>query len=473
MKTMTLPLSLARFSRLFPILFILLLCCFSGQLLAQLSWDEELIFHDISSYAEDLQLSPQQQQKLEKVTTEWKQEVSELANTYRENPEHGALYDELAIKYSLRMKNVLTTDQYGQFEQLFLDRQGRDLAISYNTQVPGLNMSPEQGVLLYQARFRADITDQEAYLLSILTDEQKTRYREYRENDLDSYADRQKEEMQMILVVFTAINQEYINKLREVRTRFNNYLDYTDQNQLDIMRRQRRDPLEPNFEQVRQELNGKNQRADILALGEALFEEFRYAFFQYPRDYQFMELLYENYTWDTLAAQQLVQKYQEPLVPFVPIIHEISREAKESITRQLEQHPGIQESPKFGDEVLEIFHLPEGELSDVFIETFLLMEPLELEDGPARSNQNPFGLEAYPSPARTTQTIEFELPVGGQVLLEVVDQRGQILKTLHRGRLPAGVHRMDTDVSTYPDGIHFYRLTHPNGISTVKFVVER
>ncbi|MBD3332782.1 T9SS type A sorting domain-containing protein [candidate division GN15 bacterium] len=76
-----------------------------------------------------------------------------------------------------------------------------------------------------------------------------------------------------------------------------------------------------------------------------------------------------------------------------------------------------------------------------------------------------YGLgQNYPNPFNPATTIEFALPVPGEVQLEVFNVLGQTVSTLHRGRLEAGYHSIVWDGTnetgeTVASGVYFYRLT--------------
>jgi hypothetical protein len=65
----------------------------------------------------------------------------------------------------------------------------------------------------------------------------------------------------------------------------------------------------------------------------------------------------------------------------------------------------------------------------------------------------------YPNPFNSATTISFDLPVAGDVHLEIYNLMGQKVETLVGGRMEAGNHMVTWDASSYSSGIYFYRLT--------------
>jgi hypothetical protein len=70
---------------------------------------------------------------------------------------------------------------------------------------------------------------------------------------------------------------------------------------------------------------------------------------------------------------------------------------------------------------------------------------------------------AHPNPARGEISIEFALPCAGEASVRVFDVSGRLVKTLHRGPLPAGSHSLTWDGRTSAGvfakaGLYFYEL---------------
>lgn len=70
-------------------------------------------------------------------------------------------------------------------------------------------------------------------------------------------------------------------------------------------------------------------------------------------------------------------------------------------------------------------------------------------------------LSVSPNPVRTTGDIEYELPVAGQVRLELCDVTGRCCWVVEQGKKPSGRHRFTwvRGNQVLPDGIYLLRLT--------------
>ncbi|MFT5142008.1 MAG: Zn-dependent metalloprotease [Rhodothermales bacterium] len=66
--------------------------------------------------------------------------------------------------------------------------------------------------------------------------------------------------------------------------------------------------------------------------------------------------------------------------------------------------------------------------------------------------------QAYPNPFNPTTTIRFELPLAGQVTVEVVDVLGRSVAVLKHGHVQAGAHEVSWRADSMPSGLYFVRL---------------
>jgi len=64
----------------------------------------------------------------------------------------------------------------------------------------------------------------------------------------------------------------------------------------------------------------------------------------------------------------------------------------------------------------------------------------------------------WPAPARRDVTIEFQLPQAGPAELRLFDAEGRMVRSLHEGSLPAGIHRILFDGRAVSNGILYCRL---------------
>jgi len=84
----------------------------------------------------------------------------------------------------------------------------------------------------------------------------------------------------------------------------------------------------------------------------------------------------------------------------------------------------------------------------------------------------------YPNPFNPSTTVLFSLPVAGEANLDVIDVRGHVVRTLHRGGLAAGEHRLAWDGAdehgrTAASGVYFARLRHGGGELSHKMLLTK
>lgn len=84
----------------------------------------------------------------------------------------------------------------------------------------------------------------------------------------------------------------------------------------------------------------------------------------------------------------------------------------------------------------------------------------------------------YPNPFNPTTTIAFDLPIAGEVSLQVFNLLGQKVRQLHTGRLSAGDHHVEWDGRTdggaaVASGVYFYRLVAGDYSRARKMVLLR
>lgn len=86
--------------------------------------------------------------------------------------------------------------------------------------------------------------------------------------------------------------------------------------------------------------------------------------------------------------------------------------------------------------------------------------------------ENEFTLhQNYPNPFNPTTTLAFELPVPGQVRLEIYDMIGRRVALLVNDNLPAGSYKHVWDATRLSSGVYFARLITSDGIYTRKLTL--
>ena len=64
----------------------------------------------------------------------------------------------------------------------------------------------------------------------------------------------------------------------------------------------------------------------------------------------------------------------------------------------------------------------------------------------------------YPNPFNPSTTIRFEIPLDGDVQLELFNIRGQEIRTILKGHRSAGLYQVELDASSLASGLYIYRL---------------
>ena len=82
----------------------------------------------------------------------------------------------------------------------------------------------------------------------------------------------------------------------------------------------------------------------------------------------------------------------------------------------------------------------------------------------------------YPNPFNPTTTIEFSIPKGDEIELEVINITGQKVKTIHAGYTEAGNHSFEWDATDergqkVASAIYFYRLKSADITLTKKMIL--
>jgi hypothetical protein len=65
----------------------------------------------------------------------------------------------------------------------------------------------------------------------------------------------------------------------------------------------------------------------------------------------------------------------------------------------------------------------------------------------------------YPNPFNAVTTINYALPVAGNVRIQVYDIMGRVVATIEKGTVPAGYHKGTWNAQGMPSGLYFVRLS--------------
>jgi hypothetical protein len=79
----------------------------------------------------------------------------------------------------------------------------------------------------------------------------------------------------------------------------------------------------------------------------------------------------------------------------------------------------------------------------------------------------------YPNPFNPTTKIKFDVPKNGNVTLEVFNNLGQLVSTLHNGYTKAGYYETSFDGIKLTSGMYFYRITSNDFVETKKMILVK
>ncbi|MCB2199149.1 T9SS type A sorting domain-containing protein [bacterium] len=80
-------------------------------------------------------------------------------------------------------------------------------------------------------------------------------------------------------------------------------------------------------------------------------------------------------------------------------------------------------------------------------------------------------LEIFPNPANASTVVRFSLQKPGETELQLINNQGQVVKTLMNEALPLGEHQFSMDASLYASGTYFLTLHTGSGTTTRKLTI--
>ena len=78
----------------------------------------------------------------------------------------------------------------------------------------------------------------------------------------------------------------------------------------------------------------------------------------------------------------------------------------------------------------------------------------------------------YPNPVQHRTSINFQLPRNGHVLVEVLNENGNVIDVLVNNQLNGGAYSVTWNASNYPSGLYIYRLRYNGFIKVQKMIVK-
>ena len=87
-------------------------------------------------------------------------------------------------------------------------------------------------------------------------------------------------------------------------------------------------------------------------------------------------------------------------------------------------------------------------------------------------------MQNYPNPFNPTTTIDYSLPEASKVRLDIYNVKGQLVRTLLNGDMPAGMHSVlwdgrDNNNAAVASGVYFYRVSSPKATQTKRMLLMK
>ncbi len=80
----------------------------------------------------------------------------------------------------------------------------------------------------------------------------------------------------------------------------------------------------------------------------------------------------------------------------------------------------------------------------------------------------------YPSPSKGAHTLELDLLVEDNIIVELLNSNGQVIKVVHSSTLPEGKNQLSFDWSDLEGTLFYYRISGKSGVlSTQKFILSK
>ena len=80
---------------------------------------------------------------------------------------------------------------------------------------------------------------------------------------------------------------------------------------------------------------------------------------------------------------------------------------------------------------------------------------------------------AYPNPFNPVTTLEFGLPVDGNVSIDVYNLQGRVIATLANGHMGAGYHSVIWNADAHASGVYFVKMMAGGHINTQKLMLVK
>ncbi len=165
----------------------------------------------------------------------------------------------------------------------------------------------------------------------------------------------------------------------------------------------------------------------------------------------------------------LVEKYRNDIEPLFAEISGQQENWEKDIKAIAEKYHKTDSDGKKMERRSNHMHGDRGEMKKMG--RFLLLDPNE-KIVEANTQSKVVKINAFPNPASSVTTLEYELLEDGKVLIELRDNKGNLLKMVKDTFLEKGTHQVTISLETYKNELFYIVVKDKNGISTTKEIVR-
>jgi len=166
-----------------------------------------------------------------------------------------------------------------------------------------------------------------------------------------------------------------------------------------------------------------------------------------------------------IKLKELTQKYSSDIEPLLAAVKEEIKTIKQSMKEEKkgkkgERTKGQRAHKKEGDK--KIAHQQKRQQRKYA--HFLLLDPTKTAEQQIQAPLSGISnVTVYPNPSPGISQVEYELEEGGEVLIELRDQKGQLIQTIEQSIKTAGKHKAVVNLERYNAGVYLIVLTDAQG----------
>jgi hypothetical protein len=183
--------------------------------------------------------------------------------------------------------------------------------------------------------------------------------------------------------------------------------------------------------------------------------------------------LFQNFSFSYSGENNYIDEI-EPTVGSLRILFNPADNLGTAVANHGDGYNTIGASFEFGGLVDQPPTSTKYELLHSFLEFFGLMITNIDDPGNLIGTPSAYSLfQNYPNPFNPNTTIEFQLPVAGEVFLKVYNLLGEEVATLVSTTMPAGVHSIEWNALNLSSGLYLYRLKVGSYVETRKMMLMK